>query len=841
MSPHKICKIWVVIFFWGGVGPVCAWAALPRIDPSGQRIFLPSEKVESNDGLFRSGDNVALLLTPREQIATIGSEVILVATVIGQDRYTSTNERVEWSIAPGGVGEFVQVGKGSWIDLLLLDFTRPRKLSNTRAVTSTSRQQTRLTRGTPDPQDDVVIQPGQTWVSVSSPIEGTSYVSAYAPGVAGWAERRQTAVIHWVDAQWTFPSPAINPAGSRHVFTTTVVGRSDGRPRRGWLVRYEILDGPAAGFAPDGAKVVEVVTNETGQASVEMFQVQPSPGTNRIQIQILRPVAGGGPESPRLALATGITTKTWSAPQLAVRKIGPSFASVGSLIRYTLDVSNPGDLLAEGVRLMDQVPDGATFVESNPPGQVSGNVIQWDLGTLGPGQSRRVEVGVRADRPGVLTSCAEAVSARGLRARECATTTVSAAATTPAPGQAGVELRVFGPSQAAVGQQVRFDMVLTNRGPTAATGLVIRDRLGPGFRHESAPTGVIERALEDLTPGAERRFHIIIQVVQTGRVCHTVELYSGSQLLTRQEACVTVVGAVGGVSPGPPSGVSTTPPSAVPGPTTPSTPPATTPGGAPSGVAAPGAPLARGPALSVRSTPEPAKASVGQLVLVTTEIANTGTETLSGVRVRVEQDPQLRALKATEGFRREGNQLVLTIDQLRPGDRAVVQVQYECVQAGEKICSRTQVITLQEAQGSGEACVRVEPAAPDTGLRGPELVIAVTDLKDPVAVGDNVTYRISITNQGQRGDFQVVVAAALSKELVPNRIGTSGPAPCEIQDQVVRFAPVSQIRPGETLTYRIIATGRSAGEAEVVVQVQSQSLSEPKTATQKTRIYLKGS
>ncbi|HOM18263.1 MAG TPA: hypothetical protein PLQ00_13110, partial [Thermoguttaceae bacterium] len=428
--------------FWVGllvglVHPFWVWGALPRIDPSGERIFLPpSDRAEAEGGLFRGGDNVALLLQPREVAAPIGTEVILVATVLGADRYTSTNERVEWSIPTGCVGEFVQVGKGTWIDWLVLDFTRARKLCNTFAVTSTSRRNVRLTRGTPDVQDDVVIQPGQAWVSVSSPMEGTTYVSAYAPSVVGWGQRRQTAVIHWVDAQWTFPAPAITPAGARHVLTTTVVGRSDGRPRRGWLVRYEIVDGPSAGFSPDGAKVVETATNEAGQASVEIFQPQPSPGTNRIQIQILRPAPGSGPEGGRMLLTSGMTTHTWSAPQLAVRKVGPSLAAVGDMVRYTIDVSNPGDLLAEGVRLVDQVPEGAALVGTNPPGQVSGGVIQWELGVLGPGQFQRVEVTLRADRQGVLSSCAEAISARGLRARQCVSTTVTPTAATAPVGAA---------------------------------------------------------------------------------------------------------------------------------------------------------------------------------------------------------------------------------------------------------------------------------------------------------------------------------------------------------------------------------------------------------------------
>ena len=181
-----------------------------------------------------------LLLTPRTTVAPVGSEVVLVAGVRGADRYLRTNERVEWTMAPGGVGEFVELDRHYFPDLLLGDFTWPRKVSATQVITSTSRQYLRLTRGTPTPADDVIVHRGQTWVTVTSPVEGTSYVTAFAPAVYGWDRHKQTAMIHWLDAQWQFPPPAINAVGTRHVFTTMVMRQSDQSPRAGWVVRYTI-------------------------------------------------------------------------------------------------------------------------------------------------------------------------------------------------------------------------------------------------------------------------------------------------------------------------------------------------------------------------------------------------------------------------------------------------------------------------------------------------------------------------------------------------------------------------------------------------------------------------
>ena len=124
-----------------------------------------------------------------------------------------------------------------------------------------------LNRGTADPSDDVQLRDGEAWISVTSPTEGTSLVTAMAPVVEAWNRRKATATIYWIDAQWIFPPPTSAATGTSQTLTTTVTRRTDGTPIAGWQVRYEILDRGAAGFAPDGAEAVEVTTNELGQAS----------------------------------------------------------------------------------------------------------------------------------------------------------------------------------------------------------------------------------------------------------------------------------------------------------------------------------------------------------------------------------------------------------------------------------------------------------------------------------------------------------------------------------------------------------------------------------------------
>src|SRR5262249_43210433 len=129
--------------------------------------------------------------------------------------------------------------------------------------------------------------------------------------------RQQTANIYWVDAQWQFPSPSNSELGGRNTLSTVVTRQSTNSPLVGWPVRYEIVGGPEAGFGPDGATSVEVLTNEAGVAQVEIFQKQESPGANQVNIQVIRPPGVGGQTEP-LTVGSGATTQSWGAGGLPI-------------------------------------------------------------------------------------------------------------------------------------------------------------------------------------------------------------------------------------------------------------------------------------------------------------------------------------------------------------------------------------------------------------------------------------------------------------------------------------------------------------------------------------------
>ncbi len=765
----------------GGCRTFHGWA----IDPSGQGLITnrAPEKFKAEPGLLCPRYDAYVTLCPQKIVAPVGAEVVVLAGVCGLDGKLLSDQQVEWMLPPGGVGTFVTTGQRTHLNQLtgwLHGDAAARKVDNTYLVSRTSGKYITLTRGTPEPSDDVSVLRGQAWTSVSSPIEGTSYVTAFAPEVYGWDSRQRTATIDWVDARWTLPPPAINPVGSRHTLTTSVVRQTNSSPVIGWRVRYEITGGPSAALAvggattPDGSQVVEVPTNEIGQASVDIFQLQPSPGTNTIAVQVFRP-AGINGVGDRLLIAAGGTTKTWTGEDLSIRVQGPAEAGVGSTVNYRLEVNNPAQIEARDCVVSFTVPPGLTLVGTTPPAQPVAGALEWRIGNLGPGQVQVLDLSLRVDREGVFNNCAAVRTAEGRTAQNCLATTVVSGA---------LEVAVVGPQQALVGEPVTFEVTLTNRSNAPATNLLLVDAFDAGLVHEIS-AGRIERDLADLAAGETRRVPVTFRAARPGRQCNRVEVRSGGGLRGSAEACLMVYEAQRGQ-----------------------------------------------PAqLSVRKS-GPTRVAVGEKALFNIDVTNTGSVPATGIKVADNYDPSLNPTAASTGRTVVGANLIWQVPVLEPGQTIRLQVECQCIQPASRACNRVTVTAEGGGRSDSEACLEIvsAPAALD---------VQVSDLRDFVAVGKELTYEILVRNVGATSDNMVSVVATASQQMTPLPIGTGvagGLVRFNIDGQSVRFEPVAEVRAGETLRFRVVVRANLVGDARLRVEVRSARAAAPIVQEESTSI-----
>jgi uncharacterized repeat protein (TIGR01451 family) len=203
----------------------------------------------------------------------------------------------------------------------------------------------------------------------------------------------------------------------------------------------------------------------------------------------------------------------------------PAEAYVGQEFTYTL---NPcaNDCLGE-VIVRDVVPNGATYVSSNPAAQVSGNKLVWNLGDLDAGDCGAIQVTVRANQEGSLRSCATIDALP----RVCAEIRV---------GAPQLAIEKSGPGQATIGSQITYNVVVRNTGSATARNVVVRDAIPPGLTHASGQSS-LEFPIGDLQPNESKSVPVTVTAAQRGEHCNRAVASSSNAGEVSDNACTRVV------------------------------------------------------------------------------------------------------------------------------------------------------------------------------------------------------------------------------------------------------------------------------------------------------------
>lgn len=568
-------------------------------------------------GYWRDFDPNAktLTVTPKTAINQVGTQHVIVASVCDADGNGRRSRRVEWHVE--GAGYIVEVdesglfpGRGYLVD-------------DKYAVSYTNYKKQTITRGNKDSRDDIELRPGQTYCVIFSPVEGETHVTCYAPGIHDWQKHKVTVTKYWVDAQPIFPPPAVNRAGEPHTFGTRVVRSSDGTGASGYRVRYRVLDGPPALFAGGNAPAVEVITDSAGNGGAVLQQVQPTPGVNRVQIDVLRP--SDTPTGREILLSSHITTKTWVAPQISIQKIAPPAVALGSQIPYRIIVTNTGSVATSGLTIRDTIPPSLNLIGSNPPASLQGNTLVWNFGPLPPAQAVAVEFACQATQGGVVANnCAEAGTPDGLRAEACASTQVIA-------GSLVVDKR--GPQVSIVGAPVNFEIVVSNPGTAPVLNVRLIDEFDAGLSHTSGQNA-LQLPVGDVGPGETKVVPLTLTATVAGRLCNRVRAEGEGGIVAQDEHCVEV----------------------------------------------------SQPQLSIRKT-GPNAALIGKDVPFEIIVRNTGNAPAANVLVRDQLPINLQPLSVAGQGAVQGQNAIWSLGVLGPGEERRLGLTARAISAGTNICN----------------------------------------------------------------------------------------------------------------------------------------------------------
>jgi uncharacterized repeat protein (TIGR01451 family) len=751
---------------------------------------------------------------PGRVVAPVGSEVIVVSGICGENGSYVMRQPLEWMMSPDSVGHIMQVGNNRWSFLTdWLSAGHAKKLDLDWAKNRTHTHRQTVTRGTDALNDDVVLGKGQSWVSVMSPSEGASFVTVMAPDEKNWDRRRQTATIYWVDAQWTLPPPIITRVDRREpaVLTTTLMRSQGIGPIEGWLVRYEAIDGPLALFE-NGQRTIEIPTDINGQATARLTPQTGESGITQVAVQIVRPASKAG-DAPRMVVGQGLTSVTWSAPGLAVRATGPATADADKPVPYRVEVSNTGDIPAPNVVLAYAIPEGATVVGTNPPAQPFGNRLEWRLGDL-PARSAPVAVEVtvamrlqaRYDHHFRATSMRGAEAVPELSAEGVASTIVNRSA---------LVVRMQGPKTAPVGGQATFLVEVENVSSLPATNVLLTDTFDPGLEHISGqPSPLVTNAIGTLEPGQKQALALNFIVKQPGQHCHRLDVTADGGLKATVQDCVTATGET---------------------------------------------PVQRA---GIRIT-GPERMNIGEKGLYEIEVRNSGTVPLTNLRIALRYSTSLRPAGASRDYQLGRGEISWNLAELAAGDAIRWQFEGLALRADPSARSIATVTAdgglVQNADITTQLIGREGPAQPPPETRPPTpppsetrppatppdvgpiggqgaLKIEIEDSDDPVVVGREYAYRITITNASDAPDQAIGVVIEKPAELRFGRL-MGVPQGAHIDATRIVLPTITELRGRESprpIELRVVA--EKAGNYQLRVQARSARVPDGVVETEETRV-----
>ena len=130
-------------------------------------------------------------------------------------------------------------------------------------------------------------------------------------------------------------------------------------------------------------------------------------------------------------------------------------------------------------------------------------------------------------------------------------------------------------------------------------------------------------------------------------------------------------------------------------------------------------------------------------------------------------------------------------------------------------------------QANAQLATRIEGAA--------SLVVKVADLEDPVEVGSETAYEITITNEGTAPARLVGLTCEIPSGL--SLVDVTGPSDHRVQEEMIGFRPIDALPAGESLTYQVHVKGGAAGDQRFRCRLTSESLSQPLFSEELTKFY----
>jgi len=207
-------------------------------------------------------------------------------------------------------------------------------------------------------------------------------------------------------------------------------------------------------------------------------------------------------------------------------------------------------------------------------------------------------------------------------------------------------------------------------------------------------------------------------------------------------------------------------------------------------------------------------------------VTNTGDAVARNLVV-TESIPAGAQLKsATDGGQLVQGRMVWHLPDLPPAKSTSVKLSLQPQVAG----------TVETSTRAAAYCAVDATAEGKTSVVGvPAILLEMVDLVDPVPVGSDTTYVITVTNQGTAPDLNVRINADLETSM--QFVSAEGATTPTATGAHVEFAPLARLEPGAKAVWKVIVKAVEPADARFSVNLFSDMSKRPVIKTEATTFY----
>jgi uncharacterized repeat protein (TIGR01451 family) len=316
-----------------------------------------------------------------------------------------------------------------------------------------------------------------------NPIANSSTQQSRTPANTAAAPRRTT-----------FPPKTGTPSGlPRDPFTPTTSAKSNPFPPR----KTQSAEPRRA------ASVTQMPSSTSRVPAMQASRVSPKPGERQYE---------------------GV-----QAPSMIIQKSSPREIQVNQTADFEIKIRNVGRVSVDDVLVVDRIPTGAKFIDANPKPSTQSRLgeIQWQLGTMKPGEERTILLQVQPTEPGEIGSVAQFYF--GGRATNRTKVT-----------QPKLKISHTTDPKILIGNNVVFDVIVENTGNGPAKDVVIQEEVPELLEYQDG-SRELEYEVGTLMPGQSRRVQLGLKAARVGRLRNVMFASAKGGLQAKHETDIEII------------------------------------------------------------------------------------------------------------------------------------------------------------------------------------------------------------------------------------------------------------------------------------------------------------